>query len=59
MNIFWAIFFKDRFRNPFSVYRMSLAELIVVGEIFLGVGYGLVKGVMWILEKTADTTIPV
>ena len=57
MNRFWAIFFKDRFRNPFSVYRMSLAELIVVGELFAGIGYGLVRGVMWVLERTPDSAI--
>ena len=50
MNPIWGIFFKDRFRTPFSVYKMSLAELIVLGAMISGVGYGLTKGVEAILN---------
>ena len=50
MNWFWAFWFKDKYRTPFSVYKMSLAELIVLGGMFFGVGFGLTKGVQWILS---------
>jgi len=50
MNPIWGIFFKDRFRTPFSVYKMSLAELIVLLGLFVGVGYGVAKGVDWIMS---------
>ncbi len=50
MNPFWAFWFKDKIRTPFSVYKMSLAELIVLGGMVFGVGYGLTKGAQWILN---------
>ena len=50
MNPIWGFFFKDKYRTPFSVYKMSLAEIIVLGEIIFGVGFGLTKGVQWILN---------
>ena len=51
MNKFWALFFKDRVRTPFSVYKMSVAEVVFLGAIIFGAGYGLVKGVQWIIEQ--------
>ena len=45
MNILWAFWFKDKYRTPFSVYKMSLAELIVLGGAFFGVGFGVTLGV--------------
>jgi hypothetical protein len=57
MNPVWAIFFKDRFRTPFSVYKMSLAELVVLLGMFGGFGYGIVKGAQAIMKlEMADTT---
>ena len=57
MNPIWAIFFKDRFRTPFSVYKMSLAELVVLFGMFGGFGYGIVKGAQAIMKlEMADTT---
>ena len=50
MNPIWAIFFKDRFRTPFSVYRMSLAELAVLGGLVVGAGIGIAEGGSWIFE---------
>ena len=50
MNPIWSIFFKDRFRTPFSVYKMSLAELVVLLGLVAGAGIGIAKGVSWIFE---------
>jgi hypothetical protein len=50
MNPLWALFFKDRFKTPFSVYKMSFAELIFLASLIAGAGYGLGKGVRWILD---------
>jgi len=50
MNKFWGFWFKDKFRTPFSVYKMSLAELIVLASMVFGVGYGLLKGVQALLN---------
>ena len=50
MNPIWALFFKDRFRTPFSVYKMSLAELVVLLGLVAGAGIGIAKGVSWIFE---------
>ena len=50
MNPIWAMLFKDRFRTPFSVYKMSLAEIVVLLGLVAGAGIGIVKGVSWIFE---------
>ena len=50
MNPIWSIFFKDRFRTPFSVYKMSLAEIVVLLGLVAGAGIGVAKGVKWIYE---------
>tara|TARA_R110002110_G_scaffold346107_1_gene556306 strand:+ start:802 stop:984 length:183 start_codon:yes stop_codon:yes gene_type:complete len=50
MNPLWAVFFKDRFRTPFSVYKMSLAEIIVLLGIVIGVGIGIGEGISWIID---------
>jgi len=50
MNPIWSIFFKDRFRTPFSVYKMSLAELAVLLGLVAGAGIGIAKGVSWIVD---------
>ena len=42
--------FKDRFRTPFSVYKMSLAELVVLLGLVAGAGIGIAKGIDWILN---------
>ena len=58
MNPLWAFLFKARFNTPLSIYRMSLAEIVVLLSIVLGAGYGVAKGVMWIvgLEGIAPGT---
>jgi len=43
MNPIWSVFFKDRFKTPFSVYRMSVAELVFLLAAIGGTGYGLGK----------------
>jgi len=57
MNPLWAILFKDRFRTPLSVYRMSLAEIIVLLGIVVGVGYGVYEGVSRIIDLEGDSPI--
>lgn len=55
MNPIWAIFFKDRFRTPFSVYKMSLAEIVVLLGLVAGAGIGVAKGISWIFELEGET----
>jgi len=54
MNPIWSIFFKARFRarfrTPFSMYKMSLAELVVLLGLVAGAGIGIAKGIDWIIE---------
>ena len=50
MNPIWALLFKDRLRTPFSVYKMSLAEVLVLGGIIFGIGFGAVRGGNWLVE---------
>ena len=56
MNPIWAMFFKDRFRTPFSVYRMSLAEMVVLLGLVAGAGIGVAKGISWILDIEGETS---
>ena len=51
MNPLWGVFFKDKFRTPFSVYKMSLAELVFLGAITFGIGFGVTKGSQWIVSQ--------
>ena len=55
MNPIWALLFKDRIRTPFSVYKMSLAEVLVLGGIIFGIGFGITRGAFW-LANFGDTT---
>ena len=50
MNPIWGLFFKDRFRTPFSVYRMSFAELVVLLGLVAGAGIGIAEGVSWVMD---------
>ena len=50
MNPIWSIFFKARFRTPFSVYKMSLAEIVILLGLVAGAGIGVAKGIDWILN---------
>ena len=50
MNWFWGFWFKDKYRTPFSVYKMSLAELIVLAGLVFGTGFGVTKGVQKLIE---------
>tara|TARA_R110002020_G_scaffold379488_7_gene590793 strand:- start:3851 stop:4039 length:189 start_codon:yes stop_codon:yes gene_type:complete len=60
MNPLWAFLFKDKWRTPFSAYKMSLAELIVLGGLLFGVGFGISRGALAIkdafISKAALTT---
>ena len=49
MNPIWAILFKARFRTPFSMYKMSMAEIVVLLSLVVGAGIGVAKGIDWIL----------
>ena len=55
MNPLWSMLFKDRFRTPFSVYKMSLAEIVVLLGLVAGAGIGIAKGIDWILTAEGDT----
>tara|TARA_R110002051_G_scaffold65805_1_gene119338 strand:- start:1112 stop:1288 length:177 start_codon:yes stop_codon:yes gene_type:complete len=57
MNPIWAILFKARFRTPFSMYKMSLAEIVILLSLVVGAGIGVAKGIDWILtvEGVEDT----
>ena len=57
MNPLWAMLFKDRFRTPFSVYRMSLAELIVLLGLVAGAGIGVVEGIRRLLVLVDNSPI--
>ena len=50
MNPLWALLFKDRIRTPFSVYKMSIAELVFLGAVAFGCGFGAVKGSKWLVN---------
>lgn len=41
MNPIWAFFFKDKFRTIFSIYKMSLAEILVLVSMAAGFGVGI------------------
>ena len=55
MNPLWGMFFKDRFRTPFSVYKMSLAELVFLVTVLGACGYGIAEGVSWIVSAEMGT----
>ena len=57
MSPLWGLFFKDKFRTPFSVYKMSLAELVFLSAVIFGIGYGLSKGVQAILNFEGVTSV--
>ena len=57
MNPIWAIFFKDRFKTPFSVYRMSVAEVVFLLAAVGAIGYGLSIGVQKIIALETTEVI--
>ena len=59
MNPLWALLFKDRIRTPFSVYKMSLAEVIVLGGIMFGIGYGITRGIYAIRDLAVGQAVVV
>jgi ABC-type antimicrobial peptide transport system permease subunit len=64
MNPLWSLFFKDRLRTPFSVYKMSLAEVVFLLATIGGIGWGLGTGVAWIINaqsaaEEAESVVPV
>jgi hypothetical protein len=50
MNPLWALFFKDRFRTLFSVYKMSLAEIVFLLALVAAVGIGVAEGIDWVIS---------
>ena len=56
MNPLWGIFFKDRFRTPFSVYKMSLAEIVFLGAAIFGAGFGVMRGGRWLVETLSSNS---
>tara|TARA_R110000824_G_scaffold161134_2_gene336278 strand:+ start:351 stop:536 length:186 start_codon:yes stop_codon:yes gene_type:complete len=58
MNPIWALLFKDRIRTPFSVYKMSLAEFVVLCGIIFGIGYGISMGAVALKNSfTSETAV--
>ena len=55
MNPIWAILFKARFRTPFSMYKMSMAEIIVLLGLVAGAGVGVAKGIDWVLAVEGES----
>jgi|TARA_R100001530_G_scaffold61460_2_gene44344 hypothetical protein len=51
MNKFWAFFFKDKYRTIFSMYRMSLAEVIILITAAVGIGVILIEGIKYLMEQ--------
>lgn len=54
MNPIWALLFKDRIRTPFSVYKMSLAEVVFLGGIIFGIGYSISVGAVALKDSFAS-----
>jgi hypothetical protein len=54
MNPLWAFFFKDRYRTLFSVYKMSLAEIIFLLAMTAGAGAGIYVGAKKALHYFAE-----
>lgn len=51
MNKFWAFFFKDKYRTIFSMYRMSLAEVVILVATAVGTGVLLVEGIKFLIAQ--------
>ena len=54
MNPIWALLFKDRIRTPFSVYKMSLAEVVFLISIIFGAGWSIGQGAKWIIDSAGS-----
>ena len=57
MNPLWALFFKDRYRTLFSVYKMSLAEIIFLLAVTAGSGVGIYVGAKKALDYFAEVEV--
>ena len=57
MNPIWALLFKDRFRTPFSVYKMSLAEVVFLVSLIFGAGYGIGKLAKWAINLSSEEVV--
>jgi|TARA_R100001530_G_scaffold110096_1_gene77438 hypothetical protein len=62
MNWFWGFWFKDKYRTPFSVYKMSFAELLILGSMIFGIGCGATLGIKSLIPQveksvTAESAI--
>jgi hypothetical protein len=57
MNPLWGLFFKDRYKNPFSVYRMSFAELVFLLGLVGAIGYGSAMGIDYILDWESEQEV--
>ena len=51
MNPLWAMLFKARFRTPFSMYKMSLAEVFILIAAAVGIGVFLVEGIKFLMTQ--------
>ena len=58
MNTFWGLFFKDKFKTPFSLYRMSLAEIVFLLAGIGALGYYGAQGAQWLFNlEFSDTSV--
>jgi hypothetical protein len=57
MNPIWALLFKDRIRTPFSVYKMSLAEVVFLVSLVFGTGYGIGKLAKWVIDTAGSEQV--
>ena len=55
MSKFWGFFFKDKYRTIFSVYKMSLAEIVFLVTVLGACGYGIAEGVSWVVNAEMGT----
>tara|TARA_R110002051_G_scaffold8265_1_gene34946 strand:+ start:2725 stop:2916 length:192 start_codon:yes stop_codon:yes gene_type:complete len=59
MNPLWALLFKDKWRTPFSVYKMSLAEIVVLVGLLFGIGYGITAGASAIINSFTSEPVSI
>tara|TARA_R110000796_G_scaffold217159_1_gene333203 strand:+ start:205 stop:390 length:186 start_codon:yes stop_codon:yes gene_type:complete len=57
MNPIWALLFKDRIRTPFSVYKMSLAEVVFLVSLIFGAGYGIGKLAKLVIDSAGSEQV--
>ena len=55
MNPLWSLLFRARFSTPFSIYRMSLAEIVVLLSLAMGAAWGAGKATVWLVMLYRDS----